>query len=314
MKVVGYCGYSVEEKRWCLTMSAFLEYLRSALDYEIEKVKFGDFAFPEGMNAAVTIGWKKEYTSKVHAELLRRGIPFLAISDGFLKREVDWTNFLPGMVLQGSKADGYEPHYCVSRNGIGAYGEHAPIGDLPSDRWEALDFDLKPWREKGEYILIAHQNILFAADGTDRANWFINTIRKLSEITDMKMIIRPHPKLQIKERLPKTFVKKIVSDAGIPNGRLVLSENTLAEDLKGTWALVTYDSAAAVDSVLHGVPAICGGKSMASSVASDQLESVLSPPTPDRKNWCDWLAYSQWTVKELSSGKPWSLLMEGLCI
>ena len=63
----------------------------------------------------------------------------------------------------------------------------------------------------------------------------------------------------------------------------------------------TFCSTTGVDAVLAGVP----------TVAHD-AGSMVAGVTPGMKRlpWLSWLAYTQWTYREMEEGKPWLALME----
>lgn len=86
---------------------------------------------------------------------------------------------------------------------------------------------------------------------------------------------------------------------------------SIADALRGCHAVVTHGSAAAMDAVMAGVPAIVLGPSIALPVAEEDLAQVEQPRFPaedERQRWCNAMAYCQWTTDELRDGSAWQEL------
>jgi len=249
------------------------------------RVSFFDaFTYSRYMHcdAVVTIGYN-ESIRKVHNDALANRKPFLALSDGFVfRRKSDPALF-----------------YAVTRNGLNAYGEHVdPSCVLPDRKEELIRLGLvvHPWRTGGDHIVVAHQHHDLCADGTDRRSWFPYAVDILRKNTSRKIIVRKHPK------------DKTCGDAE-KLGELSTNDS-LIHDLENAWALVTYDSNAAVEAVIRGIPVFTGGHTMADMVSNKKLVRIEDPDMPERNGWLDWLAYTQWTEDELALGMPWGYLME----
>lgn len=173
----------------------------------------------------------------------------------------------------------------VGFNGPARLGEYCNKNSK-HDRIKKLKLDIKPWKTGGDYILLLGQVPNDAAlRGLNLAQWTAEVKEKISKITNKEVRFRPHP---------------IV----FPN-----NPKTLAEDLDGAAVVITYNSTSGVDAVMHGVPAITLDRaSMAWDVSGHSLDDILDPPTPDRSQWLADLAYTQWTLAEISSGKCWKHL------
>ena len=230
----------------------------------------------------VTAGWN-DTIAQIHRDSAAWSRPYIAISDGFLRR----------------KGDENKRYFCVARNGIHAYGEHLDFNAADSHRFEELKIKPKPWREDGEHIVIAYQSLPLAVDGMLRVEWFSQALATLSRITRRPIVVRPHPKSTKEE------IEEIPSD-----GVVVSKGKTFMEDLEDAWALVTYDSNAAVEAAVAGVPIFTGGRTMASPVSNFHLSDIEQPRMPDREQWLNWLAYTQWKVSEMELGIPWGTLLE----
>lgn len=79
---------------------------------------------------------------------------------------------------------------------------------------------------------------------------------------------------------------------------------SLEADLDGASCVVTWNSNAAVDAVLAGIPAVAMDRgSMAWAVTGHEL---AMPPMPDRTAWAHAIAWKQWTREEMASGECWA--------
>jgi hypothetical protein len=77
--------------------------------------------------------------------------------------------------------------------------------------------------------------------------------------------------------------------------------------------VVTYNSIAAVESLILGKPAITLGPNAAHSLCSKSLEEIENPyvPTLDEVDaLLRHLSYAQFTLPELTNGYAWSILNE----
>ena len=175
------------------------------------------------------------------------------------------------------KFDGY---YRVSRN---AYQSNC-LGEYPSDRWELLETELKPWKRGGKHILVCPMSYNLAVHlNLDPKNWLKSIIEEISKYTDRTIMIKPKS-----------------------------SELTLEEALLDAHCIVGFDTNALVDAVISGIPAFNLGRSAVQSVALQDLSKIESPIYPDRKPWAYALAYNQFTLKEFRDGTCWRILNENL--
>ena len=171
--------------------------------------------------------------------------------------------------------------------------QHGDIVPRPPDRLQKLRLQWKP-RQHGRVIIVA------APDekpcrfyGIDQAEWLEQTVSLLSQHTD-----RP---IQIRQRSPKK-IDRTVHD---PLWKV------LERDVH---ALVTFNSVAAVESILCGVPAfVCAPSHAATPVANTDLSRINDPYWPDQDRlhaWACHLAYGQFNVAELRDGTAYRILNE----
>ena len=81
----------------------------------------------------------------------------------------------------------------------------------------------------------------------------------------------------------------------------------------GVYATVAFNSIAAVESVLYGIPAFVSVPCAGSPLCSTNLTNLKNPFRPSEDlilQHCHNLAYGQFTVEELGNGKAWKILQE----
>lgn len=236
----------------------------------------------------------------LHEDLKATGIPFLCVADGYLRRLRDYTG--KAYVLNAN------PYWSVSRNGLQAYGESIGMDRAGSVRWEALGIEARPWRESGEHIVLAHQWSRFPltheAEPFDRRIWYRTVAENLPRLTNRPILFKPHPK----EDGDAAMICRDL--AALSGGRIAFRDQPLADLLTGAHALITYDSNAAVEAIVAGIPAFTGGRTMADPVGNRDLLGIETPRLFDRTRWCNWIAWTQWTAAEIEQGQPWKTLVE----
>ena len=60
----------------------------------------------------------------------------------------------------------------------------------------------------------------------------------------------------------------------------------------------------ATQAIIQGVPVFTGPDSLAWPVANKDLTTISLPFRPDRTQWFNDLAYTEWTIEEISEGLP----------
>ena len=178
---------------------------------------------------------------------------------------------------------GYKVYHRVVPNDL----QHNQIIDRPSDRWQRLRLETANRRKSGHKIVIA------APDekpcefyGIDLDSWINDVTTKLMSYTDRPIVLRQRAKNVIKTTRDNS--------------------NTFLAAISDAWAVVTYNSTAAVESVMHGVPVfVLAPCNAALPVANTDLADIENPSWPDddlRYKWYCHLAYGQFHNRELENG------------
>ena len=172
--------------------------------------------------------------------------------------------------------------------------QHGDIIPRPDDRFKQFNKKFTPWKKDGRKILIA------APDekpckfyGITKDEWVKQTVETIKQHTD-----RP---VEVRERAAKR-IDRIANDT---------LQNALDNDV---FALVTYNSVAAMESIFYGIPAFTlAPANAASPVALQDLSQIENPYYADHDKlyaWACHLAYGQFHVSEMKSGKAKHLLEE----
>ena len=164
---------------------------------------------------------------------------------------------------------------------------------MPPDRWEQLGVNLEPWQHNPEgHVIVCGQVPTDASVQHININeWCAEMINAITVTYFMDAIYRPHPLAY--DRVPKL--------EGAFN-----SHRPFETDLKNARAVMTFNSNAAVEAAIAGIPVFAFDTgSMAMPIANQRLSLIRQPQTPVREQWASDLAYAQWTRNEMEEGNPW---------
>jgi len=209
-----------------------------------------------------------------------------------IKHDRDWVYMDNGYMEPGHWAGNYSVTY--------NWYQHTGEGDYPrgKERFERMDVwhTLYPWTKSGEYILLLPPTEAYARlMKLDSTAWVEDTIRKLQMSTDRQLKIRAKPNSMLGgKKIPKMGT-------------------SLEEDLSKAYATVTYNSKAAIESIVRGVPVFMTLPGCAASVGYDDISLIETPHYPDdRQRWLYALAANQFNIEEMRKGYPQRVLEEDL--
>jgi hypothetical protein len=189
--------------------------------------------------------------------------------------------------------------------GINGINRDAYFGDLGNDssRANLLRLKVKPWRTDGEYILIAgqHDKSLQWKNMPRMSNWFLNTYDEIRKHTDRPILFRPHPRCRL-EHIERGLKNVIRQEPRHVNG----TYDDFDMQFNNIWATVSYSSNPGIHSIISGVPSFVSDSSLAYPVANDIdfLHDIENPLMPDRQQWLNDYAWTEFTVEEISQGIP----------
>ena len=189
--------------------------------------------------------------------------------------------------------------------GLNGINRDAYFGDSGNNnaRSNALGLLLKPWRTAGEYILICgqHDKSLQWQGMPSMSNWLMQTISEVRKHTDRPIIFRPHP------RRPLPHIEKEFKNVYRQDPQHVKDTyDDFDMGFDNVWATISYSSNPGIHSVIEGVPAFVSTHSLAYPVGNDIdfLHDIEQPVMPDRTQWLNDYAHTEWTLDEIAQGLP----------
>ena len=212
-----------------------------------------------------------------------------------------WENKKPTIVLEvGGIKRGTT--WKVGLNGI---NRDAYFGEQDNDRTRADSLGLvcKPWRSNGDFILICgqHDKSLQWQNMPPMSNWFLNIYDEIRKYTERPIVFRPHPRCRLDhiERGLKNVYRQE------PN-HIANTYDDFDMGFDNVWATVSYSSNPGTHSCINGVPAFVSTHSLAYSVGNDIdfLHDIENPYMPDRRQWLNDYAHTEYTLSEISAGLP----------
>jgi hypothetical protein len=170
--------------------------------------------------------------------------------------------------------------------------QHQDVVPRPDDRWNRLGLTISPPRRKGNRILVvAPDEKPCAFYGITLESWMSETLATIKQHTD-----RP---VDIRERRGSRVSRKT---------------DPVQNWLANVYAVVTFNSVAATESVLAGVPAfVTAPCNAAIPVANTDLTKIHKPWYPDAEQvhaWACHLAYGQFHIDELADGTAARILQQ----
>jgi hypothetical protein len=217
------------------------------------------------------------------------------------RNEAIWNQTKPVIVLEvGGIKRGTT--WKVGLNGI---NRDAYFGDMgnSNDRATLLNLEVKPWRTDGEYILIAgqHDKSLQWQNMSRMSNWFLNTYDEIRKHTDRLIIFRPHPRCRLEH------IERGLKNVYRQEPRHVTNTyDDFDMGFDNVWATISYSSNPGIHSCINGVPAFVSTHSLAYDVANDIdfLHHIEQPLMPDRTQWLNDYAHTEYTIEEIAAGLP----------
>lgn len=234
-----------------------------------------DFVYKDSNEPIVLRGILKK---KWIQQCWKDGRDFYYLDTGYFGNEITKTN-----------PNGWKIWHRIVKNDL----QHNSIILRPGNRFQKFNKQFSPWKTSGKKILIA------APDekpckfyGIDKDQWIQQTVDTIKQYTN-----RP---IEVRERAAKR-IDRVVNDT---------LQTALDRDV---FALVTFNSVAAVESVFHGIPVFTLAPVNAASPVGlqdlSQIENPYYPTTEKLQEWAYHLSYGQFHTNELKTGRAMKILM-----
>jgi len=175
-------------------------------------------------------------------------------------------------------------------------------------RRDRMGLRLKPWRSQGDHILIAMQR----PDSNqwrnmpDPAAWLLDVVNLIRTHSTRPIRVRAHPRFSISCQVPGVMIDV---PQRIPE---TYDHYDFDRSLHNAWAVVNWNSTPGVLAVINGIPAFVGHSSLAAPAANLDWNSIECPLMPDREQWINDLAWTEWTLDEIRQGLPQQHVMRQL--
>ena len=187
-----------------------------------------------------------------------------------------------------SNPNGWKYWHRIVKNDL----QHNEIIQRPDDRFLAFKKRFPAWKKDGRKILVAapdEKPMKFYEN--DLEQWLTDTVNEIKKYTDRPVEVRRRDKHRT-NRLIKNTLQQALND--------------------DVFALVTFNSNAAVESIFEGIPVFAlAPTSAANPVGLKDLSKIENPYYPDKDKLYAWgchLAYGQFHISEIKTGKAKRML------
>lgn len=183
-------------------------------------------------------------------------------------------------------------------NGLNGYARFPEYPDDGGARFLEHGGRILPWRESGDYVLILGQvRGDMSLRGRDLTGWYAEQAALAARRYGLPVYFRPHP------------LGREKGFASVPGVR-ELPECSLADALAGARLAIAYNSNACLDAVLAGVPCYAGDRgTMAWRLCMRRVDELAYP---DREEVAHQIAWCQWSLEEIASGRALVELMKNV--
>lgn len=159
--------------------------------------------------------------------------------------------------------------------------------EVPSDRFEQWQLNIKPWKNDGDYILVcpSSETMTFFMHGPKNVDqWLEQTVNEIKQYTNRPIKIRRKPR------------------KGGTSGPSV-ADVSLESDLADAHCVVVSGSICAIDALAAGVPVFATSDVAPSAWCTNRdFSNIENPYKYDREHLFYNLAYKQYSIKEMREG------------
>ena len=194
----------------------------------------------------------------------------------------------------------------VGLNGINRDGHLGP-SDNDNNRARSMGLELSPWRLNGKYILLCgqHDQSLQWANMPSMKDWMHSIIQQIRKHTDRPILIRPHPRCKIRH------INQNYSNVHIQEPKQIKGTyDDFDMGFNNIYCTISYSSNPGIHSAINGVPTFVSHSSLAYPVGNDIdfIHNIETPLMPDRQQWLNDYAWTEYTVEEIAAGIPLNYL------
>jgi hypothetical protein len=169
--------------------------------------------------------------------------------------------------------------------------QHDQVIKRPSDRWNQLGLEVANRRRGSTVLIVAPDEKPCKFYGIKLDAWLAETVATIQQHTDRPIVIRERNR-----------------------SRMDRKTNRVERALDDVHAVVTFNSIAATEAILAGVPVFALAPSNAAKpVSNTDLTKIDNPWFPDQdqiREWAYHLAYGQFHIDEFKNGRAERILKQ----
>lgn len=226
--------------------------------------------------------WKGRMASNrlVWQTFVKTNRPIVVLEVGALKRGTTWR---------------------MGLNGIGLASRFYSQDQTP-DRAYALGlFDPAPTVNTGSHILIALQQTTshLWRDMPPLSEWLTSVLSQLKTVTDLPILVRPHPREPLRFNLPGVDLQLPQSVPGS------YDDFDFDHVLQQAHCVINWNSNPGIQAAVRGVAVMTGPDSLAAPVGAwdfGRIHDTAWVSEDARYRWLSDLAYHEWTLPEIQQG------------
>lgn len=176
-------------------------------------------------------------------------------------------------------------YHRVTKNAMQYLG---PIEDRPGDRLDRCGVKIKKMSRGSKILICPPSQKAMNFWGLEVDTWMEETVNTIKQYTDRPIEVR------------------------LKGSRSARQHNTIEQALADdVHCMVTFNSIAAVESLIYGKPVFAMGPNAAHHLANNNLALIETPYSPTKDEvyaLLSCLAYHQFTTTEMSNGYAWAVL------
>jgi len=199
------------------------------------------------------------------------------------ENNIDFYTIDTGYMQPGTKKE----YHRITKNAMQNIGPCIP---REHDRLAPLKWRYRNHRPGSKILIVPPSEKVMVFNGYNLDTWMQETIAEIKKYTSMDIEVRLKP-----SRTDRT------------------STNTIQQAMEDAYCVVTYNSIAATEALLYGVPAIALAQNSATMFCNTEISQIndLYIPNPvDMTAFAAHLSYCQFTAKEMRTGIAWEILNE----
>jgi hypothetical protein len=135
--------------------------------------------------------------------------------------------------------------------------------------------------------------------------WVTTTVEEIRKHSTRPILFRPHPRCNVSVGNDITVQLPV---------KIKDSYDDYDMQFNNVHATVSYSSNPGIHSILAGVPAFVGTNSLAYDVANDIdfIHDIENPLMPERTQWLNDYAHTEFTIEEIAQGIPLNYLTSNI--